>query len=462
MNPIHELWKRGVLTWKLHSSQKVVYDRLRGLPKPVREAVVLISRRWGKSFLGVIMALEDCLQNPGVQVLVVGPDIKQTKRIVTPIINKIMRDAPPGLIKPTKSEDLWRVGQSTFLMCGFETALESVRGLESYSIYLEESGLSNPLEYEYILSSVLRPTLMHSKGRITHLTTPPKEENHPFVDLTMPSAALKGALMVYTIHDNPLLSKEDIAAEIEAAGGIQSAHCRRELLCEIVRDEGRLLIPEFDEKIHTKESMIPNYSYFMSAVDFGGSKDNHAHLLGFYDFLRNKFIILDEMFQEINTNTEDVINACYEMEKRHRVGEDSKSRKLMGRIVDAPGQVHVDLKRAGFWCSLPSKGKDSVEDGLQALRVAFRQGKIEVHPRCVHLIQTLKFGLWDKHRKDFQRSPALGHCDMIASLSYWYRHINKNSNPYPANEGAHPDTHHFKREKQNSNEEELNSAFYGD
>jgi hypothetical protein len=463
MNPKHELWRRGVLTWKLHSSQMTVYNRLRALPKATREAVVLISRRWGKSFLGVVMALEDCLKNPGIQVFIVGPDLKQTRRIVTPIINKIIADAPRDLIKQTKSELTWTVGESTLVIGAFDTALESMRGMEAYSIYLEESGLANMDEYEYILFSVLRPTLMHSRGRINHLTTPPKEENHPFVTMTMPLAELHDALMTYTIEDNPLLSKEEIDSEIEALGGRGSPHVRRELFCEIVRDTERLIVPEFDPLKHVKEVItVPNYSYFISSVDFGGAKDNHAHLLCYFDFLRNKVVVLDEVFQEPNTNTEEVIKACQEMEARHRVSFESKYRMLQARVVDAPGQVHVDLKRMDFPCILPAKGKDSVEDGVQALRVAFLRGVIEIHPRCKHLIQTLKYGMWDKNRKDFQRTPALGHCDMLASLSYNFRHINRRSNPFPPNLGLSKEKHYFEPEKQNDNETALNDAFYGD
>jgi hypothetical protein len=60
----------------------------------------------------------------------------------------------------------------------------------------------------------------------------------------------------------------------------------------------------------------------------------------------------------------------------------------------------------------------------------FRQGKIEVDPKCKLLIATLKSGQFNKQRNDFARTEALGHCDAIATLMYAARCFDR-SNPYP-------------------------------
>lgn len=454
----HELWRRGVLTWKLHKGQKRVYESLKALPKPIREAVILISRRWGKSYLGVIMALEDCLKNPGVQVMIIGPDLKQTRKIITPIINKIIKDAPSGLIKQTKSELTWTIGESTLMIGAFDTALESTRGLEAFNIYLEESAMADENEYEYTLSSVLRPTLMHSRGRITHLTTPPRSENHPFVTETMPEASINNALHIYTIHDNPLLSAQDIADEIKSMGGKDNEHCKRELFCQIVPNKSSIIVPEFDDR-HIKTLDVPAYTYFLTSIDFGGVKDNHAILLGYYDFVRRKRCYVDEQWLDINTGTNDVLEAVRSLEARNSV------KWLFGhplRIVDAPGQTMVDIRRLDLECRPPDKGKDSVEDGIQALRVAFLNDEIEIDPRCKMLILTLKHAQWDKNRKDFQRTKTLGHCDMLAALSYHFRHQNIYDNPIPQNLGLNAVQHYFEPAKPTDTLTTLNDLFYGD
>lgn len=455
-----ELWLRGELSWKLNPAQKIIYSFLRRLPRGVREAVALISRRWGKSFLGVIMALEDCIRNPGVQVITCGPDIKQTKRILSPILNKIISDAPKGLIRPSKAEDLWHVSESLWLICGFDTALESARGLDAYSLYIEETGSSNPLNYDYTMKSVLRPTTMLSKGRTHHLTTPPVEEDHPFVTETMPKTELEHALFIRTIEDNPMLSKEDIEAEIREAGGRTSPHCQRELFCKIVRDAQRIVIPEFNPELHAKHIETPRYCSFITSSDYGGKRDNHGILLGFFDFERKKVCIPDEVWLPVNTGTADIVASTYEMETRNNVVWQNG---YPSRRTDAPGQTLVDLRKMGFICSAPDKGKDSVEEGIQALRVAFLKNEIEIdEDKCPVLAATLKYQMWDRNKKDLQRTVALGHGDMLAALVYLYRHIDKTTNPFPRHEGQSADTHYIVPEADYESDRELATIFDSD
>lgn len=453
---ISELWKRGVLTFKLHSAQKLIYSMIRSLPKTVRERLLLISRRFGKSYLGVVMALEDCLQGDDRQVFIIGPNIKQTRKILMPIMKKITKDAPAGLIKETKSELMWKVGNSTLHIGAFDTALESFRGMEAYSIYLEETGQANVQDYEYIVDSVLRPALMHSRGPLTHLTTPGKAVDHPLHTITMPKTILSNSFYKYTIEDNPLLTPEEIASEIQDMGGRDSPGCMRELFCEIVRDEQRVIIPEFNVEDHVKPLVAPAYTFYLSSIDFGGVQDNHAELLCYYDFERNKRCVIDERWLEINTPTTAIIDACLDMEQKNQV---KWLNEHPTRIVDAPDQLLIDIKRSGFKCVKPTKGKDSVEDGLQALRVAFQKNQIEIDPRCKHLIATLNFAMWDDRRKDFMRTTALGHCDMLAALSYAFRHLNVHSNPIPPHLGKHPHTHYIRNERDEQNEQSLNSLF---
>lgn len=455
----HELWRRGILSWKLHPVQLIVYIALRALPKSIREAVVLIARRWGKSYLGVLMAIEDCIRNPNKQVFIVGPSIKQTRRIITPIIRDICADAPPGMIKQTKSDLTWAIDDSTLLIGAFDTALESFRGLEAFSIYLEESGLADSQEYEYTLKSVLGPALMNTQGRIHHLTTPPREEDHPFVTTTVPSAILNNSYYTYTIEDNPRLSKEEIESEIKAAGGRGSEHCERELFCKIVKDRERLLLPEFDESIHVKDIVKPSHSFFITSIDFGGTKDPHAGLLGYYDFERNKVCIIDETWLPINTGTDEIIKAHLDMETRNNVAWLKGSPQ---RVIDAPGQVLTDIKRLGYSGGLPQKGKDSVSDGIQALRTALTKGSLEIHPKCIKLITTCKYGRWDKNKEDFQRTDALGHCDPVAALSYLFRHIDRSNNPFPQHLGLNRDDHYFERDREYDNMATLDTVFYDD
>lgn len=431
LQAIAELWRRGVLTYKLHSSQRSVYDKIRKLPKKVREVLVFISRRWGKSYLGVTMAIEDCLRHPGVQVAIVGPNLKQTRNIIAPIMMKLAEDAPEGLIRETKSELIWTVGASTLRIAAFDTAVESLRGLDLFAIYMEESGSSHPDEYEYIVKSVLKPTLMHSRGRIVHLTTPSKYIEHPLHTETIPRCEVQGAYFKLTIWDNPLLTKEMIEEEIAELGGVDSPHCQRELFCEIVRDRDSVLVPEFTEAEHVRDFSIPEYCNMWVGGDYGGSRDKTVLLLCGYDFDSGKVLFYDERAFENKTGNGVIVPEVKTMERPWLS-------RISHRRVDAPGQVQVDLANAPYHyeISIPDKSQD-MEAGVRALRTAFQRGQILVHPNCKMLIATLRSGMWNDKRTDFERTKALGHCDAIAAAVYAFRHRNMD-NPYPKNFGFNP------------------------
>lgn len=405
------------------------------------------------------MALEDCLRGKNRSVFIIGPSLKQTRKIITPLLRKISTDAPKGLVTEIRSDLEWRVGDSQLYLGGFETALESIRGMEAFSIYLEESGLTDPLEYDYIIKSVLKPTMMHTRGRMYHLTTPPKEENHPFIFSTVPSAEAKGALFTFTIEDNPLLTPEVVAEEIQEAGGRGSEHCERELFCKVVKDVSRLLTPEFSEGDHVKTLQIPEHRVFLTAVDFGGSVDPHCALLLYFDFKEAKVCVADERWIPTNTSTEEIMGIVKAMEKDNGV---LWRGGVPRRIVDAPPQILIDLHRWDFTCQAPKKERDLVKNGVQAIRMALLNKEILISPRCKRLIQTCKYGMWNHSRKEFQRSDALGHCDALAALIYGFRHLDRATNPYPVNAGMHRDTHFFVEESRLTIENAFEAAFYGD
>ena len=451
----HVLWKRGCLVWKLHEGQEFIYQKVNSLPQNTREALLLCSRRWGKSYLGIIMALERCLQNDNIEVCICGPNLKQTKAIITPLINKIIEDAPEGLIKQQKSELLWKVGKSTLVIAAFDTATESCRGRDFDNIYLEESGLA-PIEgYDYILNSVLRPTLMHRRGRIVHLTTLPKPLNHPLITTTLPKCVSSESFYSFTIEDNPLLTKEQIEKEIESMGGRDNPNCQRELFNRLVKDESSLVIPEFDLNRHVTKLTLPSHYYALSTLDLGGSMDKSGILVCYYDFQRAKFCVYREDLLDKNTSTSEITEATLELEKNIRWIQDYPY-----RLCDAPGLVRIDLSAQGFVCIQPAKEPGSVEANINALRLAFHRDEIEIDESCVKTISTLQFGSWTTNKKDWQRTPELGHLDLLAALLYGYRYANKN-NPFPLHSlGISHATHAIPQElQQSTTERALKQAF---
>lgn len=423
---IEALWKAGNLNYKLHEGQRLIRRTIRALPATTREALVFCSRRYGKSFLACVMALEDCLKRPNANVMFVGPNMRQTLDIMRLILPQIIHDAPKGLVTQSKSEKRWNFANGSQLMiAGFDTAVESIRGLRADAIYLEESALASVEDFDYILKSVLYPTLMHSRGKIIHLTTPARIIDHPLHLNTIPETSAKGAFFKYTIRDNPILTAEEIEQEIENLGGYDSPHTQRELFCNIIKDENTLVVPQFDDRKHVKELSLPEDSYYWVGGDVGGVRDKTVLLLCAYDYSTDKICVVKEMVADRQTSTTDIVKRALEME----------GGRVLSRFVDAPGQMYVDLASTyNYPCMNPEKLE--FEQNTHRLQDAFYKDQVYVHPDCKLLIATLRSGQLNKQKTDFARNNTLGHCDALAALIYAIRHADRRRVEKPRKPGT--------------------------
>jgi hypothetical protein len=420
------LWLKGNLNYKLHEGQKLIRRTIRALPATTRESLIFCSRRYGKSYLACVMALEDCLRTPNANVLFVGPSIKQTLDIVRLLFPEILADAPKGLVQVSKSEKRWQFSNGSQLMlAGFDTAAESVRGLRANSIYLEESGSADAETFEYVIKSILYPTLMHSRGRIIHLTTPALTIDHPLHTQTIPNTDLEGAFFKYTIRDNPLITPEVIEAEIRSLGGYDSPHTKRELFCEIVKDENIIVVPQFDDRRHVKETSLPDDCYYWVAGDVGGVRDKSVFLLCAYDYQIDKVVIVKEVAADPQTPTSVIVNNARAME----------GGRELSRFVDAPGQLFVDLSATYNYPCFPPE-KLEFEHNIHRLQTAFYNDQIVVDPSCKLLITTLRSGQLNKQKTDFSRSANMGHCDALAALVYALRHSDRRKVVKPRKPGT--------------------------
>jgi hypothetical protein len=325
-----------------------------------------------------------------------------------------------------KSKLIWKVGRSEIMLAGFDTCLETVRGLEFDAIILEEpaSSVVTKDQYDYIIKSILSPTLAHTGGPIYYMTTPSRDADHPVHTITLPKTEALGTFFKFTIESNPLFTKEQIEQIIEDAGGRDDPAVKREYFCEIIRSIASVAIPNFSIEKNVKEFTLPEYLNYWIGGDLGGVRDKTViHLLA-YDYTEHKILVVDELVFDRNVASSVIATAIKDMEKWH------KQYNLI-KVIDAPGQTRVDYQRDhGLSIALPKKIKGGFEVGNNQLNLACIQEYILIHPRCKFTIQTLEHGRTNKQRTDYERTEDLGHCDAIASLIYGIRHANV-KNPFP-------------------------------
>ena len=434
------LWRLGILRWKLRPQQLAIYDTIKRLPHDVVTIVLLCSRQFGKSVLGVLLACEDCQQNPGVVVVIIAPKVEQAAAIVRPRMRLLTKDAPEGLIRPVKSENTWYFENGSELRIGGSSSgAVSQRGKTLHKVYLEEFGPdADPDGYLDFIQSDLLPTMTQSAHmQIVYMTTPPKIPDHPFVLETIPEARERGAFFRFTIDDNVWLSPAKKAQIVKACGGKHTIAYRREYMCEIVRDDSIILVPEFKEELHVREFDLPPYRKTWIGGDTGGVRDKTVLLLMAYDFERAKTLIVDEVAAAAETATADYIAAARAMERLHLGGAEAKH----ARWVDAPGQLRVDLAAHYKWPVMEPR-QDELEPTVNQVRLGFTKNEIEVHPRCKLTLETLRSGHFNDKRTDLARTKALGHMDAFMALAYGLRHKDA-SNPYPQGFGLHSETMHI-------------------
>lgn len=422
-----QLWLRGNLKYKLWEQQESIYDAIYALPKEIDEAVVLCARQFGKSHLGVLIAIEQCLRHKEKCFLILGPTLKQTREIVTPRLRHIIADAPEGLIRPSKSEGKWYIGSSELVMGGFDLNTGSQRGKTLQGVFVEEIVDANPDQYLESLRSDVGPALTHSDGgKIIFLTTLPKIPDHPFITETMSRAQMNNAFYSFTIDDNKALSPSQYEACIRRAGGRHTDDFKREYLNEIIRDKSIVVIPDFDIDRHVADMQIPDTCNWEIYIDWGGVRDLTVALVIGYDYMQAVDIVADELWWPANTPTENIVR---DIRRRWAGKWLQPNRSEHVYFADVPGQLAVDLGRTfGMTIALPQKS--DWEASINGLANRFTIDKVRILPHCKLTITTCQSGTFNKQHTDFERTTTLGHCDAIAALMYAVRGLNR-SNPYP-------------------------------
>lgn len=417
----HILWMRGDLEFLLWEPQIPIWNQLVNLPVSVELFVALCSRQLGKSTLGIIYALSEAIKHRDCCILIMGPDTKQTKDIVNSKMRFLLRTAPPGLVKQMKAENRWHVyhdldhsatDYTEIIIGGMNENSSSQRGKTVHKILVEE--IVDVPEDDFITSmrSDLGPALTHSKdGKIIFLTTLPKYPSHPFISETIPLARIKGALAVYDIYANTVLTPEQFQKCVDLAGGMDSDDWKREYLCQIIRDRRLVCLPDYSAD-SIRDFTLPNDCIVHTTIDWGGTRDKTCATVHTYSYNDDLDLFWDERVFEPNTNTRTIVEAIRDMER---------GLKITSRFIDAPHQlVSVDLlQEHGLTARLPQKSDWNAS--LNTLNGRFAKKKVWLHPRCKFLAVSAESGILNKQRNDFDRNLALGHMDGVAAMMYAIR-----------------------------------------
>jgi hypothetical protein len=425
------LWKRAdIRAFVLDVTQQEIlreFDRSSGIIH-----VVLASRRIGKSYALVALAIERALSSPNSQIKYITGTNKAARDIVIPLFRAILETCPED-IRPEyrmhESRYKFKNGSEILLHGVDATGGDDLRGQACDLFIVDEAGFIPKLDI--LIREILMPMIIQRDGRGLLSSTPPKGLDHPFIAYVAKAEKDK-SLTKRTIYDCPRFTSKMIKSFEDEAGGRDSEIFRREYKCEIIASSEDSVVPEFTDS--KKESLIYSERRTLNYVPDRyvsldpGFSDHTAILFGYYDFIEACFYIEKE-YCAAGNSTSEIASAVKDGEK-----ELWGSLAPTKRVSDVDPRLLKDLRDLHGLKFHPTD-KDNKEVQINNLRILIQQGRIRIHESCTGLIQQLKYGRWKTSatgRRDYQRSPELGHLDLVDCLLYLIRNVNTRRNPIPA------------------------------
>jgi hypothetical protein len=450
-----------------------VYERIRAFlddPATRYEQYYLdICRQYGKTFIGVLVAIEHAMCNPGSRVLYTSATRSGLWQFVQPNVAAVLADCPP------EQEPHWSTLDSAYHFAnGAQIHLAGVnnghendaRGPSADLIVNEEAAFVDRLDY--LVTSVELPMLTTTGGRILHITTPPETPAHEVTPI-MERCRTRGNYVRRTIEDNRHLSDGAKTKLIGEMGGRESTKARRELWCEWVVDESRAICPEYtqavDDLLAASEPPAPTYEQPVVAMDVG-FEDWHHILFGYYHFKLAKRVVQAEV--RLQRATTDKIAAAVADTEEKLWGPAARKAAGLRELKPAVRWSDTDLRLIADLDQLHRLGfnpteKDDKEAQVNALRISVRNHGWWISPSCTALRRQLRLGVWNKQRTEFDRSKEDGHFDAVDAAIYFHRNLDTWSNPYPAfPEDVIPFTHHIpwgKGERKSETAQAFEQAF---
>jgi hypothetical protein len=467
------LWRAGDLAHKLHSDQLAVYALVvAAFAAGASRFVLEIARRWGKTWLLCVVAIETAIRRPGCRIVYGAPTLKDLQEFIIPTIEAITADAPPGLRWSFNSQTMHFTCENGSYIhlfgCDDKRKANRGRGPGAVLVILDECGFIPILKY--VIQSVLRPQLLHSGGWMLLGSTPAEEPDHDFTEIAERAEA-NGNYANRNIYDNPLLTQERIAAFIEADAkdeGLSPEEYKqtdtflREYMAE--RVVNKLLVVLGDDWARKRDVLFrpmerPEFYDAMTVLDPGGN-DPHAISFGYWHFTAAKYVQEDELLLRDDENTEDIA-ARIKQKERELWGVSLFDGTLRAAVEDEEGVIAASVPEwmqdvlAGDaqpqpysrWMDISvsmardlyqlhklafiNTAKDEKSVQVNNLRVAIRREEFILNQRCVHTDRHFRQTTWkDAKRTDYARKGG-EHGDLLDTAVYAMRNVNRQRNPFP-------------------------------
>lgn len=478
------LWARGSLRYRLMTNQRNALKHVEKSDSMVW--LFLCTRRWGKTDAACTWIIEQALKNPNSICRYLGPTKKHLRDFARPAFDRICADAP-GAHKPVyeAGNGLYRLPNGSIIIMGSCDTMDDANanvGTDCVAAVCDEFGLVRSDIADHVIKSVLIPQFATKPdGKILVVGSAPHTPAHYMAQELLPVCSKAGAFVRETINDVSHVSEKSKEKMIEVAGGMKSTVVRREFYCELVADDEFAVIPEFNEESAleiVKESPVPLRRDRYVSADFGFN-DFTFVVFAYYDFDRAKVVIEDELVFQYKSSVQvgltvmakeldlwcgaqDIVKKLNEFDMITQYDEAAKYVKQQSRIYGRPEglvmrlaetvpQMIADIQISAG-CVFSPVNKFDKHAQINKLRRIVLERRIEIHPRCVNLINHLKYAVWKASKNDLDSAPGFGHFDGVPATYYLTNNIHYDRNPLaPLPPGVTDETHYipdiYKRKK---------------
>jgi hypothetical protein len=420
----HELIRHGDLSWLLHPGQirmrEFIRKQLYVENKP--HVVCNVSRQSGKSWGMVCEAFEWCLIHPGTVTWYLAPYGAQVERIVALSIERILAFFPPDCM-PTKRGKTWRFPNGArFDLIGVNVGRGArIRGTPASLAIIDEC--RDIPHLQSVIDSSINPSFTTTRGKLILISTPADSPLHPFTSKYIAEAIYSESYFHATFRDNPLLRLTDDDLRQMYPRLEEDPVYRREMLADwSIADTSRRIIKSWDAEAN--DAWMAEYGnrdklHMFSAytgLDPGFSTDALGLVFGYFDWRYGVLVIEDEWSAHQMT-TAALADKIHEMETA--LGYRQKERcPRIHRISDIAKRIIADLQMSFGLDFEPVNKLGMTKPAMVSLLDDELKSRIRVAPKCIKLRQQIEAGIWAEGGKDYFRTEAHSHLDLLDAARY--------------------------------------------
>lgn len=356
-----------------------------------------LSRRQGKTYIANIIGQCVALV-PGCDILIMSPNYS---------LSQISWDLQRQLIKTTgiktvvdnKKDKLLELENGSTVRMGSINQVDSSVGRSYDLIIFDEAALVDGRD---AFERALRPTLDRPGARAIFISTPRGKTNWfaEYFDRGYSDAPehKEWCSIKATYKDNPRMTEEDI---LEARSTMSEALFKQEYEADFNTYDGQIwnledrhIVGHVDcplslEDVPSREDMD-----IIGGLDMG-YKDHTAFVVIGYDFKNERFIVLDEYFENEKTTSQ------YAEGIKETLGPWDPDFIF---IDAAAAQAKADL--AYDYAIVTSSAKKSVLDGIGYVSSLVDNDKVYVMPHCKAVLNAFDGYMWDPNPNLLKEKPS--------------------------------------------------------